>query len=249
MGNNITKKLGYYPKESIIVGYKSELPAMRWIANWIRARRSMPNVQNSLRFEPNGPNVANVELDHMARAKVKPFRKSLTEDWAVAYAYLAPDIDDRYTSYKDNPSLQTRIHERTHIMSANSPQLDYIQKLKGATDYLDRNFTSWLKDITTSTKGYKSFQEYLDDPTEIYSRLMELRYDNNIDPKKIWTLKDIKELRKNVKDHRIFSRYSDEFILKLFNEVAQNNNNQDNITLYAKYGTKLKRRPFLGKYK
>ena len=53
---------------------------------------------------------------------------------------------------------------------------------------------------------------------------MEFRYNNNIDPSKIWTLDDIINLRndKNKKDSDIFSRYSDEFILRLFNEVADN---------------------------
>lgn len=79
-------------------------------------------------------------------------------------------------------------------MSANGPQLEYIQKLKDNFNYLDRDIISWIEDKTTSTKHHKSFQDYLDEPTEIYSRLMQLRYDNNINPKKIWTLDDIKKV-------------------------------------------------------
>lgn len=229
---------GYYPKENIIVGSKQEMPAMTWLVKWMKSRENMPQVQKSLHFDGYRNNLTNVELDHMAIAGVKPF-KNISEPWANAYAYIDDDINKRYTAYKSNSSLPTRIHERTHIMSANGPQLEYIQKLKDNFDYLDRDIISWIKDKTTSTKHHKSFQDYLDEPTEIYSRLMQLRYDNNINPKKIWTLDDIKKLRKNVKDYRIFSRYSDEFILKLFNEVAQNNQNSSEQPLYAKSGTKL----------
>ena len=229
---------GYYPKENIIVGSKQEMPAMTWLVKWMKSRENMPQVQKSLHFDGQRSNLINVELDHMAIAGVKPF-KNISEPWANAYASIDHDINKRYTTYKSNPSLSTRIHERTHIMSANGPQLEYIQKLKDNFNYLDRDIISWIEDKTTSTKHHKSFQDYLDEPTEIYSRLMQLRYDNNINPKKIWTLDDIKKLRKNVKDYRIFSRYSDEFILKLFNEVAQNNQNSSEQPLYAKSGTKL----------
>ena len=124
---------GYYPKENIIVGSKQEMPAMTWLVKWMKSRKNMPQVQNSLHFDGYSNNLTNVELDNMARAGVKPF-KNISEPWAIAYAYIDDDINKRYTAYKSNPSLPTRIHERTHIMSANGPQLEYIQKLKDNFD-------------------------------------------------------------------------------------------------------------------
>lgn len=37
--------------------------------------------------------------------------------------------------------------------------------------------------------------DYLDKPSEIYSRLMELRYNNNLDPNHEYTLEEVRELR------------------------------------------------------
>lgn len=41
--------------------------------------------------------------------------------------------------------------------------------------------------------------DYLDKPSEIYSRLMELRFNNNLDPNHEYTLEEVQELRnKNI---------------------------------------------------
>lgn len=101
--------------------------------------------------------------------------------------------------YAPTPDVLT--HEQSHASKA-IPQEQRIQQILGGSN-------------TGST-------DYLDRPTEVYSRLMELREANQLDPLKVWEKKDIKELRKTGTDYDILNRYKDEDILDLFNTVADN---------------------------
>lgn len=75
---------------------------------------------------------------------------------------------------------------------------------------------------------YKKYQEeknkattdYLDRPTEVYSRLMDFREINNIDPNQVWDKKALKELKKTGTDVDLLNRYKDDQLLDLFNTVA-----------------------------
>lgn len=82
---------------------------------------------------------------------------------------------------------------------------------------------------------------YLNDPVEVYARLMQLREANNIDPNQVWDKKQLKEFKKNAIDFNILNKYSDEQILRLFNEVADIGNNSE--LMLAKKGNKI-HKPF-----
>jgi len=70
---------------------------------------------------------------------------------------------------------------------------------------------------------------YMDHPDEIYSRLMDFRYRNKLDPQKRYTLEDVIKFREDAYDTELLERYSDEFILQLLNEVADTKTNSNNI--------------------
>lgn len=76
---------------------------------------------------------------------------------------------------------------------------------------------------------------------------MELRQHYNIDPKKVWSTEDIQNLRKTkkpIKGNYILDRYSDDFIKRLFNDVASNKSNvirAQQGTVLNKIGMELKR--------
>lgn len=57
----------------------------------------------------------------MAMAGVEPFNKDGVDHKVIAYAFIDDDPRQRYTAYQNNPSLSTRIHERTHLLSAKGP--------------------------------------------------------------------------------------------------------------------------------
>lgn len=151
-----------------------------------------------------------------------------------------------------NPSV--RVHELTHSLSLQPRQVE----VKVQSD------TRWGKPQTTaiksrlqvkpnaSTQTYGKSMSYWDDPDEVYSRLMQIRHDAGLTPDKIVGKEDLKGIRRKVKDspqlNELFmDRYTDESLLKMFNEVASlgTPNTQNNI-FYSKKGTKLiKRKKYL----
>ena len=80
------------------------------------------------------------------------------------------------------------------------------------------------------------YDPYEDKESEVYARIMQMRFDLKLDPRKIYTPEDVEELRKNLlkkqmegkltgadKDinNLIFKRYSDEQISHFLNDTAQ----------------------------
>ena len=80
------------------------------------------------------------------------------------------------------------------------------------------------------------YNSYADSGKEVYARIMQMRYDMKLDPKKTYTPEDVEQLRKQVmekrlqehkageeygKDYHIFNRYSNEQISHFLNDTAQ----------------------------
>lgn len=130
------------------------------------------------------------------------------------------------------------LHELTHSLN----------------NWLGRNKTYNTKPQTEAIKALGEPQlrkgqqplQYTDNPDEIYSRLMQLRYKNNVKPNQIITNEDLKEWRKKNNDgilhhtgsklkydNDILERYTDEYILKLLNGIASNDSKPKNTNLYV----------------
>ena len=122
----------------------------------------------------------------------------------------------------------TLLHERTHAINTNLPRV-----FSG-----NRSYSPIEADIYNKNKEYYDNSlkqngeiEYYDRPEEIYSRLMQFRYDKNVDPTYKWTEEDINNLRKegflgifgNSLRKFNLDQYPNSFLLYLFNDVAQNN--------------------------
>lgn len=90
-------------------------------------------------------------------------------------------------------------HEQAHASNA-YPQENKIQEILGGQN--------------------KATTDYLDRPTEVYSRLMNFRQTNQIDPNKVWDKDSLKELRKTAIDDDLLNRYKDEQLIDIFNTVA-----------------------------
>ena len=90
-------------------------------------------------------------------------------------------------------------HEQAHASNA-YPQENRIQEILGGEN--------------------KATTDYLDRPTEVYSRLMNFRQTNQIDPNKVWDKDSLKELRKTAIDDDLLNRYKDEQLIDIFNTVA-----------------------------
>ena len=146
----------------------------------------------------------------------------------TANGLYRPDLHQIYINPLRNRDSQasTIIHERTHSLGLTNPQVQAINKFQ------QKEF------LREGQQGNK----YNDTPWEIYARLMQFRHDNNIDPTKVWKAEEIQQLRDNIQgdsENDILQRYNDEFILHLFNDVAQNNSSLQDTIHYAANGGSL----------
>ena len=90
--------------------------------------------------------------------------------------------------------------------------------------------------------------EYYDDKRELYSRLMQLRLDNNLDPSKILTKEDLPA--KSKISNAQLDYLPEEQLLKLLNDVAyaEPNNNTNEAIQYGNKGIKVKKK-YGGKFR
>lgn len=104
--------------------------------------------------------------------------------------------------------------------------------------------------VISDILGSSSSSTYLRRPTEVYSRLMQFRQANNLDPNTIYDKDSFRELRKTATDYNLINTFKEDEVIDLLNNVAMHNNpnqlNLNNINLNtvpvyaAKYGTKRK---------
>jgi hypothetical protein len=98
--------------------------------------------------------------------------------------------------------------------------------------------------------GSSSSSDYLRRPTEVYSRLMQFRQANNLDPNTVYDKDSFRELRKTATDYNLINTFKEDEVIDLLNNVAMrndpnqlnlNNINLNTVPVYAaKYGTKRK---------
>lgn len=98
--------------------------------------------------------------------------------------------------------------------------------------------------------GSSSSSTYLRRPTEVYSRLMQFRQANNLDPNTVYDKDSFRELRKTATDYNLINTFKEDEVIDLLNNVAMhndpnqlnlNNVNLNTVPVYAaKYGTKRK---------
>lgn len=101
-------------------------------------------------------------------------------------------------------SKSTEVHEWTHA----SRPYEQIAKVK---EIIDR----W------GLKPGVIRDDYWDDPAEIYSRVMEFRYNNNLDPNHDYTLEEVQELRN--KNH------TGDYLIRTENQFYKSNINNPTI--------------------
>lgn len=104
--------------------------------------------------------------------------------------------------------------------------------------------------VISDILGSSSSSTYLRRPTEVYSRLMQFRQANNLDPNIIYDKDSFRELRKTATDYNLINTFKEDEVIDLLNNVAMrndpnqlnlNNININTVPVYAaKYGTKRK---------
>lgn len=252
----------------------------QWLEDWYKSRKGLvkQNVKQVLPIplpvtESLVFNALKRNLD-LTRAKINPSK--VPDNASGVYYPFGRRI------FLTDGSTSTAIHKWTHS-SLPDAQEKVIKK------YQD-NFGDTVYDNKTIVPD-----EYLDNPQEIYARLMQLRYSINADPNHKFTKEEIQNIKKEHLDHytltnrlknsegkgsfsvsqfdkdgkiiqsepfnpeykivpeestvtphynkentyNLLNRYSDDFLLYLFNNVAQAPTKKKDTTLYAQLGLKL----------
>ena len=150
-----------------------------------------------------------------------------TGQGVIGGAYHAPTHSSYINQEEFAKDPTVRTHENAHASKA-------IEQEQIIGNIIDSNDKS----------------DYLRRPTEIYSRLMQFRQANNIDPNTVYDKNSFKELKKKATDYNLINTFKDEEVIDLLNNVAMNNDpnkinlnnyNLNNVPAYmAKYGTKQK---------
>jgi len=124
---------------------------------------------------------------------------------------LLENIKGEVTKNQGFSPLGVHIHERTHTLGPDDGK------------YSGYNVqTKALEDIIKLKKGQER-DDYLDNSTEIYARMMEFRYNHGLDPKKKYTKGQIQKYLNqevNKKYRSELQRYDLDSLTKALNEVA-----------------------------
>lgn len=145
------------------------------------------------------------------------------------------DPSNKAIVYYNATGRLQNIHERTHALESSSPLPQHYKIAK-------------IQD----NAGIKR-NSYLEQPKEVYARLMQFRHDASLQPNKKYTIDDIKNLRKEfgkqeVNGEQLLNRYSDDVLLQFLNDVAQNKSNNNLDVAYARQGSKLIPKKRYGKF-
>ena len=120
-------------------------------------------------------------------------------------------INNQLLNPKNNRLLDiTTVHERTHSLNA-LPQYNGIKKL--------------LQEHYMPSATDDDYDKTVDNPEEIYSRLMSFRKINKLDPNKVINKNDLKGWSKQLNETEL-NKYPTKFLLDLFNNIANNVSNK-----------------------
>lgn len=150
-----------------------------------------------------------------------------TGQGVIGGAYHAPTHSSYVNQEEFAKDATVRTHENTHASRAAEQE-----------------------QVISDILGSSSSSTYLRRPTEVYSRLMQFRQANNLDPNTIYDKDSFRELRKTATDYNLINTFKEDEVIDLLNNVAMrndpnqlnlNNINLNTVPVYAaKYGTKRK---------
>lgn len=238
----------------IIPKVEGDQEAVNWLANWYNNRREQMynnlkdydwwqtakyDTKDFITGNPVGRRAINHDyynkLNNMARYKTATFDDlyednpaSYEEQKDNAFGYTVPDTHKIYydeglmlegTKHQNKQEgyspMGVRIHERTHASGETGDNGLY-------TGYNVQ--TDAIEDILRLKKGV-DFDWKWDVSPEIYGRMMEFRYNHNMDPKKKYTKEEIQMMldqeSKGFKSE--LQRYDLDTLTRALNEVAQIN--------------------------
>lgn len=167
------------------------------------------------------------EIARNAQSMKLRLNTSETGQGVIGGAYHAPTHSSYINQEEFAKDATVRTHENAHASRAAEQE-----------------------QVISDILGSSSSSDYLRRPTEVYSRLMQFRQANNLDPNTVYDKDSFRELRKTATDYNLINTFKEDEVIDLLNNVAMSNDpnqlNLNNINLNtvpvyaAKYGTKRK---------
>lgn len=182
------------------VKYPYEKEVKQWTLDWLSNRKNIleNNIEDANKTEGNTgllDKFINFVKNPRSNSNINLDKQLQNASSANHYLDLKSDsnIEGEYSSlfhnvyyYKDIFPEQMKsvgVHETTHSLKAGPQNKKILEIIPESNDLTPRL--------------YKDQDDYIDNVDEIYARLMQFRYDNNLDPNKQYTLRDIKRFKEN----------------------------------------------------
>ena len=236
--NNIKDSYNEYADGGDVINYGTKIkldkpidktdsqPEKIDINNWLRTRRSTGRYNDQI-----GGTEYNRQITNMYNSEeLTPFdfHKRIVKD-------ENPKISEKNLDKKALKYYESDILSGVRGAYSRDNNTIYVEDGSGTSSRKTHEFGHSLNATPQENKIstiVKQNDPYLDDPSEVYSRLMEFRMNNKLNPRKIYNEKDLDELINNPKtkdssDAPFIKRYDKKTILRLLNEVAENKANNN----------------------
>lgn len=210
-----------------------------WIINWYKGR--IPQIASNIKNSDYNINQLNNQFNNL-----------LSFTWYKSPKLLPKYVKNQLTKHNfDNDWVNGMTIPKYKLLYFNNPILpgNSIQIHEGTHSQIPLIQASLIPE-NVSLKNGVVYDDYYDDPEEVYSRLMEFRYANNLDPSKKYTIEQIRKMKdygdggsswpEGKRPLDLLDRYDDKSLLWLINELAYNNNGTSEYNYYAKKGGILK---------
>lgn len=162
-------------------------------------------------------------------------------------AYGKSYKDNPYYIFYDrgNPSFETIVHERSHVLRPLPEDLKKYRDYRYFGNPMERKVDDIKRDLVhtdfwsgkidkswANSEGVDKVKDdisYLSSIEEIVARLNAIRAEQNLNPNHVITKEDLDEIRKNADEatrREFLDLYTDEALLRFFNEVADAGNQE-----------------------
>ena len=216
-----------------------------WLNNWLknRSKQMSENIDfysNQTRYgsskdrahvspfffqdkEKNASKIIQEQLQHANNTAIYDYR----EPWVSSNK----NIPNRKEFLKMNSNVQGAYHKKygqPNTISISPITKDRSVILHELSHSTQNKYSIQSSKIDSILKKYvkenNKYDKYYDNPDEVYSRMNQFRYDNNIKPEDIITKDQIEQWKDSSIDNEFINRYSTNTLLDLLNSVAHTSN-------------------------
>lgn len=249
--NNPGKGYWDWKAEAFAEGGQTGDPSMQaieqraWLNNWLknRSKQMSENIDfysNQTRYgsskdrahvspfffqdkEKNASKIIQEQLQHANNTAIYDYR----EPWVSSNK----NIPNRKEFLKMNSNVQGAYHKKygqPNTISISPITKDRSVILHELSHSTQDKYSIQSSKIDSILKKYvkenNKYDKYYDNPDEVYSRMNQFRYDNNIKPEDIITKDQIEQWKDSSIDNEFINRYSTNTLLDLLNSVAHTPN-------------------------